>query len=69
MRRNRDDATDPREVVALAVDRAVRRAKMADWRGHPIKERRVGAAIQAALGPYKAHTLTIFAIVKEQREY
>ena len=64
-----DDAGDPREVVALAVDRAVRRAKMADWRGHPIKERRIGAAIQAALGPYKAHTLTILEIVKAQREY
>ena len=64
-----DDAGDPREVVALAVDRAVRRAKMADWRGHPIKERRIGAAIQAALGPYRTHTLTILEIVKAQREY
>ena len=64
-----DDTGDPREVVALAVDRAVRRAKMADWRGHPIKEKRIGAAIQAALGPYKALTFTIFEIVKKQREY
>ena len=64
-----DDTVDPREVVALAVDRAVRRAKMADWRGHPIKERRIGAAIQAELGPYRAHTLTILEIVKAQREY
>ena len=64
-----DDAGDPRELVALAVDRAVRRAKMADWRGHPIKERRIGAAIQAALGPYKALTFTILEIVKAQREY
>ena len=64
-----EGAADPREVVALAVDRTVRKAKMADWRGHPIKEKQIGAAIQAALGPYKAHTLPIFAIVKEQREY
>ena len=64
-----DDTVDPREVVALAVDRAVRQAKMADWRGHPIKEKRIRAAIQAALGPYKAHTLTILEIVKAQREY
>ena len=64
-----DDTVDPREVVALAVDRAVRRAKMADWRDHPIKEKRIGAAIQAALGPYKALTFTIFEIVKKQREY
>ena len=64
-----DDTVDRREVVALAVDRAVRRARMADWRGHPIKERRIGAAIQEALGPYKAHTFTILEIVKAQREY
>ena len=35
----------------------------------PIKEKRIGAAIQDALGPYKAHTFPIFEIVKEQREY
>ena len=64
-----DETVDPREVVALAVDRAVRRARMADWRGHPIKERRVGAAIQAALGPYKDLTFTILEIVKAQREF
>ena len=64
-----DDTGDPREVVALAVDRAVRKAKMADWRGHPIKEKRIGAAIQAALGSYKAYTFPVFEIVKKQREY
>ena len=64
-----DDTVDPREVVALAVDRAVREAKMADWRDHPIKEKRIGAAIQAALGPHKALTFTILEIVKAQREY
>ena len=64
-----DDTGDPRELVALAVDRAVRRAKMADWRDHPIKEKRIGAAIQAALGSYKAYTFPIFEIVKKQREY
>ena len=64
-----DDTVDSREVVALAVDGAVRNARMADWRGHPIKEKRIGAAIQAALGPYKAYTLRIFEIVKAQSEY
>ena len=64
-----DDTVDPREVVALAVDRAVRRARMADWRDHPIKEKRIGAAIQAALGPHNALTFTILEIVKAQREY
>ena len=64
-----DGEADPREVVALAVDRAVRRARMADWRDHPIKENRIKAAIQAELGPYKKLTFTIFEIVKKQREY
>ncbi|MDE2875003.1 MAG: HsdR family type I site-specific deoxyribonuclease [Gemmatimonadota bacterium] len=64
-----DGAGDPREVVALAVDRAVRRARMADWRDHPIKENRIKAAIQAALGPYKKLTFMVFEIVKNQREY
>ena len=64
-----DDTVDSREVVALAVDGAVRKARMADWRDHPIKEKRIGAAIQAALGPHKALTFTILEIVKAQREY
>ena len=60
---------DPREVAAMAVDRAVRRARMADWRGHPIKEKRIGRAIRDALGPFEAYTLRIFEIVKAQSEY
>ena len=64
-----DDTVDPREDTALAVDRAVRKARMADWRGHPIKEKRIGAAIQTALGPYKDLTFPILEIVKAQREY
>ena len=63
------DETDPREKVALEVDRAVRQAKMDDWRGNPIKEKRVARAIRDALGPYKATTLTILDIVRAQREY
>ena len=66
---NPDADTDPREVAALAVDRAVRQAKMADWRGHPIKERRIGGAIRDALGPFTRHTLKILEIVKAQRDY
>ena len=64
-----DTETDPREEAALAVDRAVRQAKMADWRGNPIKERRVKRAIHGALGPYKDLTYPIFEIVKAQSEY
>ena len=60
---------DLRETVALNVDHSVRQARMDDWRGNPIKEKRVGRAIRDALGPYKAHTLTILEIVKAQSEY
>ena len=64
-----DTDADPREAAALAVDRAVRRAKMAYWRGNPIKERRVKRAIHGALGPYKDLAYPIFEIVKAQSEY
>ncbi len=63
------ETVDPREVVAVAVDRAIRKAKMADWRGNPIKANRIAAAIQTALGPDRALTLRILEIVKAQREY
>ena len=72
------EGTDPREsghpvnhreAAALAVDRAVHAARMADWRGHPIKERKIQAAIHDALGPWRDHTYTIFEIVKARREY
>ncbi|MCY4648648.1 MAG: type I restriction endonuclease subunit R [Gammaproteobacteria bacterium] len=61
--------SDIRESVALAVDRAVRGARMAGWRGHTIKERQVKRAIHKSLGPWKARTEEIFAIVKQQRGY
>ena len=65
-----DDAADRREDVALAVDREVRQAKMADWRGHPIKENRIRRAIREALAPFgEEHTEAIFRIVKKQHEY
>ena len=64
-----DTDADPREEAALAVDRAVHRAKMADWRGNLIKERRIAKAIHRALGPYKNLTYTILEIVKAQSEY
>jgi type I restriction enzyme R subunit len=60
---------DLRESVALAVDQAVRDAKMAGWRGHTIKEWQVKRAIHMALGPLKDRTEEIFDIVKRQRGY
>ena len=64
-----DSEADPREVAALAVERAIQQARMADWRGHPIKEKRIGRAIRDALGPFKDCTNTIFEIVKARSEY
>ena len=65
------DATeaDNREPVALAVHQAVQDAKMAEWRGHDIKERRVMKAVHQALGPFGDRTEAIFDIVKAQSEY
>ena len=61
--------THPRESVALAVDRAVRDAKMAGWRDNEIKKRRIKRAIHMALGPWRTRTEEIFKIVKKQGEY
>ena len=63
-----DAGTGPREDTALAVDHAVRESRLADWRGHPIKERQIRRAIRKALGPSNDHTNAIFKIVKAQHE-
>ena len=63
-----DTGAAPREDTALAVDRAVRQARQAAWRGHPIKEKRIRKAIRNALGPYVDHAYAIFEIVKAQHE-
>ena len=64
-----DTRIDLRETVALNVDRAVRDARMAGWRGHPIKEKRIARAIRDALGPFRDRTHAIFDIVEAQNEY
>lgn len=60
--------TTGREGYSLALDRAIRQVKKADWRGNRFKEREVRQAIRDVLGD---DTLVdrIFAIVKAQREY
>ena len=63
-----DTGADPREEIALAVRHAFREARQADWRDHPIKEKRIRRAIRNALGPFKDHTDAIFKIVKAQHE-
>jgi type I restriction enzyme R subunit len=62
-------AADTREARALAVDRAIRHIKKADWRGNKFKEREVRNAIQSVLGTDARLVDTIFEIVKNQREY
>ncbi|MDE2870776.1 MAG: HsdR family type I site-specific deoxyribonuclease [Gemmatimonadota bacterium] len=60
---------DPRESVALAVDRAVRKARRDAWRDNPIKETYIRRAIHKELGAYRASAAAIFDIVKRQSEY
>jgi type I restriction enzyme R subunit len=61
--------TDAKEAKALALDRAIRQVKKADWRGNRFKEREVRNAIQSVLGADGAMVDKIFEIVKSQREY
>ena len=61
--------TGSRESVALAVDQAVRKARMDGWRGNPIKERHIKRAIHEAPGAYKVSAAAIFDIVKARHEY
>jgi type I restriction enzyme, R subunit len=58
-----------REKAALALDRAIRAVKKADWRGNRFKEREVRNAIQAELGADDVLLERIFEIVKAQRDY
>ena len=60
---------DVREAKVLALDRAIRRVKKADWRGHKVKEREVRNAIHAELGGNESLVSEIFEIVKAQRDY
>ena len=60
---------DVREAKVLALDRAVRRVKKADWRGNRLKEREVLNAIHSELGGNESLVNAIFEIVKAQRDY
>lgn len=57
------------EEKALKVDEAIRGALTADFRGHPIKERRVRNAISEVLGGSEEEVDRIFDIVKSQDDY
>ena len=60
------DNADLAASTALAVDDAVHTARMADWRGHRIKERKVRNAIKEVIADNEL-TDEIFAIVKAQQ--
>ena len=60
------ETADLAAATALAVDDAVCAARMADWRGHRIKERKVRNAIRNLISDDEL-TDEIFAIVKAQQ--
>ncbi|MCY4181292.1 MAG: HsdR family type I site-specific deoxyribonuclease [Gammaproteobacteria bacterium] len=64
----KDSGATTAESAALAVDDAIRKAKMADFRGHPMKEKKVRNAIRKVL-PDDDLADELFAIAKAQREY
>jgi type I restriction enzyme R subunit len=64
----RSDATAP-ELAALALDKAIRGVKKADWRGNRFKEREVRNAVRSVLGEDGALVDTVFEIVRNQRAY
>ncbi len=57
------------ERAALALDKAIRDVKKADWRGNRFKEREVRNAVQSVLGDDEALVDTVFEIVRNQRAY
>lgn len=61
--------TDAREEKALALDRAIRRVKRADWRGNLFKEREVRNAIRSVLAGDEERVDAMFEIVKSQPDY
>ena len=56
------------ETAALLVHDAIRKSKMADFRGHPMKEKKIRNAIKKIL-PDDDLVDEVFKIVKAQREY
>ena len=60
---------ETRAEKALALDRAIRRVKRADWRGNLFKEREVRNAIRSELEGDERLADTIFEIVASQPDY
>lgn len=63
------DGATPAERAAIALDKAIRAVKKADWRGNRFKEREVRNAVQSVLGDEALLVDRIFEIVRNQRAY
>lgn len=63
-----DPSADQRAERAIALERAIRRVKKADWRGNRFKEREVRNAIRCELDGDEVLTDAIFEIVKAQHD-
>jgi len=61
--------SDGRVEQGIALDRAIRQVKKADWRGNRFKEREVRNAIRGELAGDEALVDAVFEIVKAQRDY
>ncbi len=57
------------EVLALAVDTAVRTSRQDDWRSNPFKIKKVKLAVKAVLQDDEARTAQVLELVKNQNEY
>ncbi|SKC49461.1 type I restriction endonuclease subunit R [Paraburkholderia hospita] len=57
------------EALALAVDHAIQRNKMDDWRNNALKVKKVKFAIKAVLNGDDVLTEQILELVKKQHEY
>jgi type I restriction enzyme R subunit len=62
------DNCNEEEALAIALDRAVRSSKEADFRHNEFKQRKIKQALYAVLGD-KGEVERIYGIVAEQGEY
>ncbi len=64
-----ESTEDVTESKALSLDKTIRIAKMDDWRGNTMKERKIRNAIKSELDGNDTLVETIFEIAKNQKEY
>ena len=64
-----ESTEDVTEAKALALDKTIRTAKMDDWRGNTMKERKIRNAIKSELDGNEELVNAIFEIAKHQDEY